>query len=247
MDNTKYIALSRQMGLWKQMDVVSNNMANMNTAGFRSSDVFFNSYVINTKGAEGAGRLPVHFANDFATFNNFDAGALMETGNTFDVSIHGDAFFAIETAGGERYTRKGQFHLDMNGMMVNQNGQAVLSDNDEPFFFAPGERDVVISEDGAVSTENGLIGRLKLVRFDDDRRLVKIGDTMFANPIGNEMHAVVNEASVHQGVLEQSNVNSILEMTKMINLHRSYEHIQQMIDAEHDRITNVIATYTQLV
>ena len=247
MDNTKYIALSRQMGLWKQMDVVSNNMANMNTSGFKSSDVLFSSYIMNTKGGTEAGKLPVRFANDFATFNNFEEGTLIETGNTFDVSIQGDAFFAVETGAGERYTRKGQFHLDANGQLVNQNGQAIMSENNEPFFFAPGEKEIVISDEGTISTENGIIGRLKLVRFDDDKKLIKMGDTMFTNVADNGMHPVMNEAFVKQGVLEKSNVNSILEMTKMINLQRSYEHVQHMIDAEHDRISNVISTYAQLV
>ena len=245
MDNTKYVALSRQMGLWKQMDHVANNMANMNTAGYKSQDVMFKNYVLQSVGADGFGKEPVHFAQDFATVKDFTAGAMQHTGNTLDFAIRGDAFFAIETDNGELYTKKGQFHLDSNRMIVDSDGQPLLSENGEPFFIAPEEKEIMLSPNGDISTENGVIGRIKLVEFDDLQELKKISDSLFDNVDGNAMTMSAN-STVEQGVVEKSNVNSVAEMTKMISLQRSYEFVQQMIDTEHTRLSDTIQMYSQL-
>lgn len=245
MDNTKYIALSRQMALWKQMNVVSNNVANMNTTGYKQEDTIFSTYVAQTLNAKGMGKEPVYFTQDFATYNNFIEGALVSTGNTLDVALQGDGFFAIETDNGVSYTRKGNFTLDSNGMIVTTDGYPVLSRNNEPLFIAPTEKEIMITEDGSVATENGVIGRLQVVKFADNQKLVRKADTMFDNVAGNASSEADN-VRVLQRSLEKSNVNSVEEMTKLIHLQRSYEFVQQMIDEEHDRISNTIKTYGQL-
>lgn len=246
MDNTNYIALSRQMALWKQMDIVSNNMANMNTSGYKQDDAVFSSYLVQTPEAQGIGKAPLYFTQDFGMYKDFKEGAFQETGNTFDVALDGDAFFAVETNNGERYTKKGQFSIDSEGKLVTNEGAIVMSEGNEPFFFAPGETEVFISNTGEIATENGVIGRMKLVSFEDNQKLKKVEGTMFANPAGNMMLAGGNNAVVNQGMIEKSNVEPIVEMTKMINLQRSYEYVQQMIDTEHERISNTINTYAQL-
>lgn len=246
MDNTKYVALSRQMGLWKQMDIVSNNMANMNTSGFKQDEAIFTSYLVETKKAEGFGKVPVIFTQDFGIFKDFQEGAFQETGNQLDVAIQGDGFFALETTQGERYTRKGQFSLDYEGKIVTKEGDVLLSENSEPFFIAPGEKEIYISESGEVSTENGVIGRLKVVAFADNQKLKKIGNTMFENVSDNLMEVGVADVRIKQRMIEKSNVEPIVEMSKMIKLQRSYEYVQQMIDEEHERLSNTINTYAQL-
>lgn len=246
MDNINYIALSRQMALWKQMDIVSNNMANMNTSGFKQDDALFTSFLVETPEATGIGRTPLYFTEDYGSFQNFTEGAFEETGNTFDLAIKGDAFFCLETSAGEMYTRKGQFSLDSDGKLVTNDGAIVLSENNEPFFFAPGETEITITESGDVMTENGVIGRLKLATFADNQKLLKVAGTMFENTDGNLMEIGNNNIRVAQGVIEKSNVNPIEEMTKLIKVQRSYEYVQQMIDNEHDRLSNTISTYAQL-
>ena len=245
MDNTKYIALSRQMALWKQMNVVSNNVANMNTTGYKQEDTLFSTYIAQTMNATGMGKEPVYFTQDFATYNNFSEGPLVETGNSLDVALQGDGFFAIDTGSGVSYTRKGNFTLDSNGMIVTPDGYPVLSQNNAPLFIAPTETEIMITEDGSVSTENGIIGRLQVVKFADNQKLLKKAGTMFDNVDGNAVMAADNVRVVH-GSLEKSNVNSVEEMTKLIQLQRSYDFVQQMIDEEHDRISNTIETYSQL-
>ncbi len=246
MDNTNYIALSRQMALWKQMDIISNNMANMNTSGYKQDDVLFTSYLVQTPEAEGIGRAPLYFTQDYGSVQNFAEGVFTTTGNTFDLAIKGDAFFCVDTQGGERYTRKGQFSPDSEGKLVTSEGAVLLSENDTPFFIAPGETEITITESGDVITENGLIGRLKLASFEDNQKLLKVAGTMFENVNGNTMTVGNDDVRVKQGVIEKSNVNAIAEMTKLIKVQRSYEYVQQMIDEEHDRISNTISTYAQL-
>ena len=247
MDNTKYVALSRQMALWKQMDIVSNNMANMNTTGYKQDDAIFTSYMVRTPEATGFGRVPVYFTMDYGQYQDFSEGAIEHTGNTFDLVSRGDNFFAVETSQGEMYTKKGSFTLDAGGQLVTMDGQPVLSENNEPFFFAPGEKDISVAANGDITTENGVIGRLKLVKFADNQKLSKVSDTLFANRTGNAMTVGAEDVQVVQGALEQSNVNSITEMTKMIKLQRSYEIVQAMIDEEHERLSNTITAYSQLV
>lgn len=246
MDNTKYIALSRQMALWKQMDFVSNNMANMNTSGYKQDEAVFSSYLVKTENGKGMAQQPLYFTQDYATFKDFSEGMIAETGNTFDLALKGDAFFAVRTAEGERYTRKGQFTLDANGMMVTSTGDPVLSETNEPFFFVPGETSISISETGDVSTENGNLGRIKTVSFVDNQKLLKVANTMFENTEGNSMVIGGNNARILQGSIEKSNVNAIEEMTKLVNLQRSYEYVQQMIDEEHDRLSNTITAFATM-
>ena len=95
-------------------------------------------------------------------------------------------------------------------------------------------------------TENGVIGRLKLASFADNQKLMKVAGTMFENVSGNAMQVGQNDAIVVQGAVEKSNVEPIVAMTRLVKLQRSYEYVQQMIDQEHDRISNTITTYAQL-
>ena len=246
MDNINYIALSRQMALWKQMDAVSNNMANMNTAGFKQDDTLFSSYLVQTADAQGIGSAPLYFTEDFGTFQNFAEGAFEETGNVFDVAIQGDGFFCVETPAGEMYTRKGQFSLSSEGALITNDGALVLSENNEPIFFAPSEKEITITESGDVMTENGTIARLKVAHFADNQKLLKVAGTMFENVAGNDMTIGTDNMRFAQGAIEKSNVNPLNETTKSIKVQRSYEYVQQMIDNEHDRLSNTISTYAQL-
>ncbi len=246
MDNTSYIALSRQMALWKQMNIVSNNMANMNTSGYKQDNALFTTYINQTKDAVGIASEPLFFTQDFADFQNFNEGAFKETGNTFDLAIKGNGFFCIETADGEKYTRKGQFTLNEDGALATTAGELVLSENNTPLFFAPGETEITISESGDVITENGIIGKLKIAKFADNQKLLKLNGVLFENVEGNAVSYGVDNVRIAQGMIESSNVNAITEMTNLVQIQRSYEYVQQMIDEEHDRLSNTISVYAEL-
>lgn len=246
MDNTKYVALSRQMGLWKQMDIVSNNMANMNTSGYKQDEAVFSSYIVKTQNAAGFGKVPVFFTQDYGVFKDFQEGIFQETGNQLDVAIQGEGFFAIETPRGELYTRKGQFALDYEGKIVTKEGDVLLSENNEPFFWLRGKRKSVSAKAAKFQLKTGLSDASKSLILPDNQKLEKVGGTMFANTAGNLMTSGTAGVRVMQRMVEKSNVEPIVEMSKMIKLQRSYEYVQQMIDEEHERVSNTISTYAQL-
>ena len=246
MDNTSYIALSRQMALWKQMNIVSNNMANMNTAGYKQDNAIFTSYINQTEGASGIGAAPLFFTMDYGQFQDFSEGTFKSTGNKFDLAIKGDGFFCVETKDGEKYTRKGQFTLNEDGSLTTTDGDYVLSENNMPLFFAPGETEITISESGDVMTENGFIGRIKVAKFADNQKLLKVSGVLFENVDGNAVVFGADNVRIAQGMVEQSNVNSIVEMTNLVKIQRSYDYVQQMIDEEHDRLSNTISIFAEL-
>ena len=181
------------------------------------------------------------------TYKNFAEGMIEHTGNSLDVAIKGDAFFAVETADGEKYTRKGQFLLDSNGAIITKEGYTLLSENGTPFFIAPNEKEISISKSGEVSTENGSLGRIRLASFENKQDLQKVGDTLFENKEGNIVEYNNGNYEIEQESIEKSNIEPISEMTKMINLQRSYEYVQQMIDTEHERLSNTITAFSQQI
>ena len=240
MDNTSYIALSRQMALWKQMNIVSNNMANMNTVGYKQDNALFTSYVNQTENAVGIGLQPLFFTQDFGDYQDFIEGAFKETGNTFDLAIKGDGFFCVETKDGEKYTRKGQFTLDKDGALVTGAGEYVLSENNTPIFIAPDEHEIMISENGDVISENGVIARLKVAKFADNQKLLKVNGVLFDNVEGNAVTFNTDNIRIAQGMLESSNVNVVDEMVDMIAIQRAYDANQKVIKSIDETLATTV-------
>lgn len=230
MENTTYIALSRQMALWRQMDVVANNMANTNTPGFKRERMMFEDYLLPA--GDGGRADELAFVQDRAVYRDLAAGPLKRTDNPLDVALNGDGYFVVETPEGMRYTRAGRFHLDETGMLLNSSGHPVMQPGDIPIVFAPNEADINIGRDGTISTENGIIGRLRVVRFDNEQELRKAGGGLYAS---EQMPVEIARPDVVQGMLEQSNVNPVEETTQMIEVLRSYQFVQKVLEQEHER------------
>lgn len=244
MDNTGYIALSRQTALWRRLDMVANNLANMNTAGYRAQDALFISYLVRSPNDDSPFREQINFVTDFGLVHDFSPGPIKATGNPMDIAIDGDGFFTVETDDGLKYTRAGHFTLDDQGQLVTSDGHAVMSTNGTPFFIAPNESEFHVAKDGTVSTENGPIGRLRIVRFDNLQHLQKVSGSLFA--AAEDAGAQdVEQPVVRQGMLEGSNVNGVLEMTKMIDVQRSYMNATKMIEGEHERTRKTMETWAK--
>ncbi|MGD9637716.1 MAG: flagellar basal-body rod protein FlgF [Alphaproteobacteria bacterium] len=238
MNNTLYISLSRQTALWRQLDVVANNMANMNTTAFKADNSLFSQYLVKTPNGSTPDKT-LAFTQDYGLVEDFSEGPMSATSNPLDVAIHGDGFFVLEGSDGETYSRDGQFKLNSDGMLVNSDNLPVLSTNNAPIFLAPNEQDIEIARDGTVSTENGEIGKIKIVAFEDNQKLTKTYGSLYATTKDNPAKEV-ETVNVEQGMLEQSNVQPINEITKMISLQRSYGNVQQMIDSEYERLGKAI-------
>ena len=176
MDNTSYVALSRQTALWKQMEVVANNMANLNTTGFKASDVMVAETDVKTKSDTTPFGRQVAFVHDLGTVRDPKEGPLHQTGAPLDVAIHGSGYFTLDGPSGARYSRAGHFRLDENGMIVSEEGLPVMQANNQPIIVAPNEAQINIANDGTVSTENGQIGQMRIVNFANEQDLKKVGD-----------------------------------------------------------------------
>jgi len=239
MENTSYIALSRQNALWRQMEVIANNMANANTPAYKGEQMMFREYLVDTRSSTRATGTKLSFVQDMGLLRDTREGPLTKTDNPLDVAIHGDGYFQIETQAGMRYTRNGHFRLDQSGMLVNSQGFAVMDKNDNPIIFAPNETRIEIAGDGTVSTENGVVASLKVVRFANQQNLRKAGDSLYET---TDQPEVVERPQVVQGMMEESNVQPVVEITKMTELLRQYQAAQQMIEKEHERTMKAIET-----
>jgi flagellar basal-body rod protein FlgF len=233
METPAYIALSRQTALWRKMDVVANNIANMNTPGYKAEQMMFTEYLSRSRGSEGAVPDTLAYTLDMGSVRDHAVGPMRETGNPLDVALNGEGYFEVETEFGRFYTRNGRLMLDADGMIVTSSGHPVLSTDGAPFFIAPNETNINIDREGAVSTETGPIGRLSVVTFEDEQRLERVQAGMYdavdQDPVPAE------NAVVRQGMLEGSTVIPTQEITTMIEVQRAYEMVQKMIETESER------------
>ncbi len=243
MENTQYISLSRQTTLWRQLEMVSNNLANVNTTGYKKVSPHFTEYVSKSQGSEKLLKDRLSFVNDFGIVRDFSEGALSSTSNPLDLAIHNDSFFVVDTPEGTRYTRNGQLKINDEGMLVTASNYPILDDNDKPIFIAPEEKVFNVTRDGSISTENGEVARLQTVQFENTQKLRATHSGLYRNSEDNLAQAV--RPNVEQGMIEASNVNSVVEMSEMIKLQRAYENVQMMIDSEHTRRQNAMQVYAQ--
>ncbi len=240
MESTSYIALSRQMGLWREMDIVANNLANMNTTGYKNEQILFSEYLVNTRDTER--RLPekLAYTTDFGTMRDLTEGAMESTANPLDLALDGEGYFVVEGPTGPLYTRAGRFTLTGDGMLTTSDGLPVLSTAGTPVIVAPTETELTISSSGTVSTENGVIGQLDVATFEDQQSLLNVGAQLF-DAAGQEPQAAEG-TQVRQGFLERSNVVPVVEMTRMIDIQRSYEAANKLIETENERVTDAMRT-----
>lgn len=227
MENALLVGLSSQVALKRQMDVVSNNLANMNTPGFKTGTLLFEEHlmpVAQMNELNGQDK-KVSFVLDTAIYRSFDEGSFEQTGNELDVAISGDGWFVVQTPNGERYSRNGQFKLNANGELVLPSGQQVLGTGG-PITFGPEETGVEIANDGTISSSAGVKGQLRIVQFENNARLKQVGDTLFSS---TEPPVAADGVRTIQGAVEKSNVQPIFEMTRMIEIVRAYSNMAQSL------------------
>ena len=220
IENAQLIGLSRQIALQRQMDVVANNMANINTTGFKAENLLFEEYEMPVARDQDfkSNDQPLAYVQDWATIHDMSGGAIVQTGSEFDVALNGEGFFAIQTPAGERWSKSGSFQLDSSGTLVNASGLPVLGQGG-PIKFSPGETNILIGKDGSVSSSAGAKGSLRLVEFDNPQSLTRQGDNLYAG--GAPVAAT--DTRVMQGFIEKSNVSGVTQMAEMIRVQRAYE------------------------
>lgn len=228
MENALLIGLSRQIALAHQMDVVANNMANLNTPGYKGESLKFEEFIMPVAEFQdmGSPKNSVSYVLDRQVIRSFVEGPLNQTGNPLDVAITGSGWFAIQTPAGERYTRDGHFTLDNEGTLVTAEGYPVLGDGG-PITFSPEETNFAVATDGTVSSSDGEKGKLKIVNFEDLRQLQKEGSNLYSTTAPGQ---IMENPRVAQGFIENSNVVAVSEMARMIEVTRSYTSTARQIE-----------------
>jgi len=231
MDNAIYAALTRQAGLMREMRAVANNMANSSTTGFRREGVVFSEHMT------ALGRGTLSMANAHGREVDLSPAPLTQTGGKLDLALEREGFFMIQTPQGNRLTRAGAFMTSAEGELVNADGHRVLDDGEAPIALPPGTRSIGVGPDGTISADGQPVGRVGIFAQPDPARLRHEGGTLFAAD-GAEP---APDAVVRQGFLEESNVNPVLEIARMIEVQRAYELGQSFLDGEDQRIRAVIS------
>ncbi len=212
MQNALLIGLSRQTILERQLDVIANNVANVNTAGFKADNSLFEEYL--TSGAHednfvGSDRR-VSYVQDRGTFRDFSQGAVEQTKNPLDVAIDGSAFLVVQTPAGERYTRDGGMQLNNVGQLVTATGDPVLGTGG-PIVFQPTDHDINVTPDGTITVVEGngrtdsIRGKLRLVSFPDAQKLLKEGANLYSAGEGGAAarHQIDGPPGFHREVQRQ--------------------------------------------
>jgi len=228
MDTTSYMALGRQLALERAMTVHSGNIANSTTNGFKAELLAFEAVPVR---AGEPGRL--HFVQDVGSRRNLEAGPLEATGNPLDIAIDGEGYFAVQVDGEERYTRNGHFGLNELGEIVTSAGHPLLGAGGAPLNVPPEAQEISVAGDGTVSTEAGVAGRIELVGFAAPQALERVGNSLYRSDAPAEP---LLEGRLVQGMVEGSNVQPVLEMTRMMETVRAFQSTQKFLETHHDLV-----------
>lgn len=232
MDNAGYTALTRQSGLMAEMRTIANNIANANTTGFRAEGVIFAEHIKQT----GSDSLSMATASVRDTVQT--QGALAQTGGPFDLAIEGNGFFLIDTPNGQRLTRAGSFTPNEVGDLVTMDGHPVLDAGGAPVFIPTGLGPVGIAPDGTISAGGRPVGQIGLFLPEDPLSLTREDGVRFST--NGVLPA--EDSRMLQGYVEESNVDPVLQVARMIEVQRAYELGQSFMENEDKRIRGVIDT-----
>ncbi|MDR0454852.1 MAG: flagellar basal-body rod protein FlgF [Deferribacteraceae bacterium] len=251
MQNGLYVAAGGLLMQQQRMDVISNNIANINTNGFKRDLAVFSDYRPVDK------RYPQNWIQKSLynrtinssvklddIYTDFEMGHFKKTENSFDVALQDiKNFFAVETPWGVRYTRDGEFTMNSDGELVTRDGFNLLDRNTgAPIVIPPDHRRMDITNDGTVYIDNAAIGQIDVARFEETEYLQKVGRNLYAAV--DALPDIPQNPTVTQGYVETSNIDPIMEMVRMIDSMRGFELYQKVVhtyDSLNDQAANVIA------
>lgn len=235
MDNSlHYLALNRQVSLRYEMDVVSNNMANINTAGYRREGVTFTEFVLSATDEQS-----VSMADFGARYALERPGEVSETNGTFDFAIEGDGYFQLQGLEGIILTRSGSFQISQEGVIANAAGLPLLDTAGAEIPVGIENKNISVANDGTVSADGVPIAQIAVVEADQVD-LKRFGDTAYS-VLDADLNQVAIPA-VRQGAIEGSNVNPVHEIARMIEVTRAYEMAQAVIQDEDERVRETVRT-----
>ncbi|HEX4293183.1 MAG TPA: flagellar basal-body rod protein FlgF [Rhizomicrobium sp.] len=237
MDNALLVSLSQQMAAYQSMDVIANNVANVSTPGYRREEQTFRQYIEQLPPAEGdTGTQTLSFVQDAGIVRDMSEGPMRSTGATYDLALHGKGFFVVQTPNGERYTRNGHFSLDTAGQIVDDAGEPLQGDGGS-ITINTDDGDIHIGTDGTLSGKNGQIAKLRVAGFANEAALAKEGASLFST---TQTPTTATNAEIRQGSLEESNVQPVVEISKMVEVMRAYQATATMAQSQEDLLRQAI-------
>lgn len=255
--DTTFTLLSALKGQQKQMDSVANNLANVNTPGFKKDEVIFREYYNEMIGQDLESEEERFAHNEYISPYNRGSSSFVKpdhvspamhqgdyksTESPFDLALHSDGFFTVDTAYGTRYTRNGQFSKSADGFLITNSGEKVqglkgaIKVDGEVFS---------VGTDGKVMVDGKEVDTLKVVRFNESNRLRKVGNSMWVPSSIHQTPQKPATINIQQGALESSNVETVSEMVEMISVNRAYEAAQKAIRSN-DELEEQIITIAKV-
>ncbi|MCC7202961.1 MAG: flagellar basal-body rod protein FlgF [Nitrospirae bacterium] len=224
MNKGIYPALSGGVAYENLLTIIANNVANINTAGYKADRPVFRVDVPDSTSTTATAS-PVkdkYYTVIDSVFTDFNTGVIRQTGNVLDLAIEGEGFFVVDTPQGARYTRSGNFVLDSSNALTTVDGHMVMGEGG-PIVVEEGK--ISIDAEGRVSVDGSEVARIRIVDFDKPYMLQKDQNNLFSGT-GEK---TAEGYKVLQGAIEMSNVNSVKEMASMISVLRGYESYQKVM------------------
>lgn len=237
MDNSIYVALSRQMTLFRDLEVTANNIANVDTNGFNAEKLVFDDFL-----SPAGNQRKIAFARDPMSVRDTRNGRVEHTSNSLDMAINGPGYFQIETPLGTRYTKAGNFQVNNEGILVTIDGHPVAGADGGNITIPPDIRDVSINGAGQISEGENQIGQVAVVEFANEQAMDRVGDTQFKT---DQAPLPAERSRVMQGYLEKSNVNGVNEMVRLLQLQRSVGSTAKFVEVMYDLQQKTSNTYTR--
>lgn len=248
MDNSTYVSISQALALERSLDVTANNIANSNTAGFKAERADFTSLVAQT--SNGSKSDSLSFVAQSSGHIDTRPGPLQRTGNPLDVALSGQGWFSYRTAAGQTaYGRDGRLVVNAQGNLVTMSGAQILDDAGSPIAIpANAAQGLQIGTDGTITDRNGTnLGRIGAVEVPDIATFQRSEGGMFVPPDGaTATTAPATDTKIAQGFLEQSNVEPVLEMTRMMEVQRAYDRAMKLMDDENSLRKQTLSQLGQL-
>lgn len=242
MEDSILVALSMQSMLQRNMAVIANNVANVNTSGFKAERLLAVDQQVPNPRPTIDGRVSTAYVRDLATVRDPSDGRLDVTDNPLDLALRGEGLFVVSTPDGDRFTRNGHFQLDSSGQVVTEEGYALQGQGGSPLVVAATDTTVSVARDGTVSSESGVLGRIRVVQFADPTALQPQGAGLASS---EETPLEMLAPDMVQGMVERSNVEPISEMERMIRVQRAYDQARQVADREDERIRKMLVVFVE--
>ena len=239
MQSGIYVGISSQIALERRLTTIADNIANMNTVGFRGTEVKFDQVMSQTRNDLKADIAFVTQGNDYLSTRN---GEMIQTGNSFDFAVKGDGWFAINTPAGQVMTRDGRFSMAVTGELVSTQGYPVLDAGGAPIQLNPAAGEPTVGSDGRIVQNGTTVAQLGFFTADASKGFVRYENSGII--FSQAPQPVVNDSSVGvmQGYVEQSNVNAINQMTQLIQVNRAFEGISSMMKSTEDSFSQAVRT-----